>query len=97
MKVALITDTHFGARNDNRVIQKHINQFFDETFFPYLKEHNIKEIVHLGDLMDKRKSVSYLTLKYVRENFIEKKVLEKSVRTRLVRPAFFGVHPNEKT
>ncbi len=72
MKIALITDTHFGARNDNRVIQTHINQFFDTVFFPYLKEHNIREIVHLGDLMDKRKSVSYLTLSNIREHFIDK-------------------------
>tara|TARA_Y100000588_G_scaffold224968_1_gene238895 strand:+ start:693 stop:1733 length:1041 start_codon:yes stop_codon:yes gene_type:complete len=83
VKVALITDTHFGARNDNRVIQKHINQFFDDTFFPYLKEHDIREIVHLGDLMDKRKSVSYLTLKYVRENFIEK-ITENAIQTHVI-------------
>ena len=46
MKVALITDTHFGARNDNQIVQSHINQFFGEVFFPYLEEHNIKDVVH---------------------------------------------------
>ena len=71
MKVALVTDTHFGARNDNQVIQEHINQFFGELFFPYLEEHNIKDIIHLGDLMDKRKTVSFLTLSNLRKNFME--------------------------
>ena len=72
MKVALITDTHFGARNDNQIVQSHINQFFGEVFFPYLEEHNIKDVVHLGDLMDKRKTVSFLTLNNLRENFMDR-------------------------
>ena len=83
MKVALITDTHFGARNDNQVIQAHINQFFNETFFPYLHQHNIKEIVHLGDLMDKRKSVSYLTLNNVRKNFISR-ITHDLIKTHII-------------
>lgn len=83
MKVALITDTHFGARNDNRVIQKHINNFFDEIFFPFLKENDIREIVHLGDLMDKRKSVSYLTLKHVRENFVQQ-ITDNAIQTHII-------------
>ena len=83
MKVALITDTHFGARNDNQVIQNHINQFFDDLFFPYLYQNNIKEIVHLGDLMDKRKSVSYLTLNSVRKNFISR-ITHDSIKTHII-------------
>ena len=72
MKVALVTDTHFGARNDNQVIQAHVNQFFGEVFFPYLEEHNIKDVVHLGDLLDKRKTVSFLTLNNLRKNFMNR-------------------------
>ena len=72
MTVALITDTHFGARNDNQIVQSHINQFFGEVFFPYLEEHNIKDVVHLGDLMDKRKTVSFLTLNNLRKNFMDR-------------------------
>ena len=70
MKIALITDTHFGARNDNSTIQSYMNKFYDDLFFPYLEEHNIKTIIHLGDLVDKRKSISYLTLKNLQEKFI---------------------------
>ena len=83
MKVALITDTHFGARNDNQVIQEHINQFLGGVFFPYLEEHNIKTVIHLGDLMDKRKSVSFLTLNNLRHNFMNR-LHDNSIETHIL-------------
>ena len=59
MKVALITDSHFGARSDNIIFNEFFYKFWEETFFPYLKKHNIKNVIHLGDVMDRRKFVSY--------------------------------------
>ena len=70
MKIALIADTHFGARNDNTSLQKYFVKFLDNIFFPYLTEHNIDTVIHLGDLVDKRKNISYLTLNGVRKDFI---------------------------
>ena len=72
MKVALITDTHFGARNDNLNFNEYFFKFYDEQFFPYLKEHNITNVIHLGDVMDRRKYVSYRIAKDFRERFIDK-------------------------
>ena len=72
MKIALITDTHFGARNDHDHFHNYFYDFYDNQFFPYLKEHNIKTCIHLGDVMDRRKFVSYKTAKDFREKFIEK-------------------------
>lgn len=71
MKIALITDTHYGVRNDSKVFAEFQNKFFNTVFLPYLKEHNIKNVLHLGDLMDRRKYVNYVTLKNVRDNFIQ--------------------------
>jgi len=71
MKVAVIADTHFGARNDNRIIQEHQFKFFEKVFFPVIDKLNIKHLLHLGDLFDKRQSIDILTLKNVRENFLE--------------------------
>ena len=34
MKIALITDTHFGARNDNLNFNEHFYQFYEGVFFP---------------------------------------------------------------
>ena len=42
MKIALITDTHFGARNDSLIFSDYMRDFYTNQFFPYLKENNIK-------------------------------------------------------
>jgi len=46
-------------------------RFYDEVFFPYLDEHNIKQIVHLGDYFDRRKYVNFASLKANKKHFIE--------------------------
>ena len=71
MKIALVTDTHFGARNDHDHFNTYFYKFYEDIFFPYLKEHNIKTCIHLGDVMDRRKFVSYKTAKDFREQFCE--------------------------
>ena len=70
MKIALITDTHFGARNDNANFNEYFYKFYEGVFFPYLHQHKIKTCIHLGDVMDRRKFVSYNTAKDFRERFI---------------------------
>ena len=71
MKIALLTDTHFGARNDNLNFNEYFYDFYEGVFFPYLQQNNIKHCIHLGDLMDRRKYVSYRILKDFRERFIQ--------------------------
>jgi len=61
-KIALITDTHAGARNDNQVFNEYFLTFFEKNFFPYLLENKIDTIVHLGDIWDRRKYVNFNTL-----------------------------------
>ena len=71
MKIALLTDTHFGARNDNLNFNDYFYEFYEGVFFPYLQQNGIKHCIHLGDLMDRRKYVSYRILKDFRERFIQ--------------------------
>lgn len=71
MKIALITDTHFGARNDNQNFNEYFYKFYDNVFFPLLKERGIKTCIHLGDVMDRRKFVSYKIATDFRKRFIE--------------------------
>ena len=54
MKAVILNDTHFGFKNDSCIILDYFLEFFDEQLFPYLKEHNIKTIFHLGDVFDRR-------------------------------------------
>jgi len=70
MKVAIICDTHFGVRNDSPLFLNYFLDFFENQFFPYLRDHNIKNVLHLGDLMDRRKFVNFQTLAEVKKRFI---------------------------
>lgn len=71
MKIAILCDSHWGARNDNPVFLEHFLLFYEKVFFPYLKEHKINRVIHLGDLMDRRKYVNFQTLNVVRERFMK--------------------------
>ena len=72
VKIALINDTHFGARGDSQLFFDHFMKFFDDVFFPYLKENKIKRVIHAGDLMDRRKYVNFNILNQVRTRFMDK-------------------------
>ncbi len=72
MKIALITDTHWGARGDSSTFLKYFKKFYDNVFFPYLEEHNIKTCIHLGDVVDRRKYINFKTLNDLRTNFVER-------------------------
>lgn len=71
MKIGIITDSHWGARNDNAALAHHFSKFYKNTFFPILGEYGVKTILHLGDLMDRRKYVNYVTARNCEENFIK--------------------------
>ncbi len=71
-KIAVISDSHFGMKSDSGPFKTYIGKFFSEIFFPYLdKNPEIREIIHLGDLFDKRKGISYETLKFVQDVFLD--------------------------
>lgn len=70
MKIALITDTHWGVRNDNSAFLDNNKKFLDDVFFPYLDTHGIDTVIHLGDLVDRRKYLNINTAKRLREDFI---------------------------
>jgi len=48
-----------------------MQKFTSKVFFPYLKKHKIKTCIHLGDLVDRRKYISFKTAKYLRQDFLE--------------------------
>ena len=76
MKIALINDTHFGVRNDSPFFLENALSFFENQFFPYLKDNNITNVIHLGDFFDRRKYVNFNTLSSVQKRFIRKFKLE---------------------
>ena len=71
MLLAIINDTHLGIRNSSDIFLDNAAKFYNETFFPYLKEHDIKQIVHLGDYYDNRKAINIKCLHHNRKHFLE--------------------------
>lgn len=71
MKVALITDQHFGARNDSVQFHEYYKKFYQDFFFPTISQHGIDTIVELGDIFDRRKYVNFDTLYRAREYFFD--------------------------
>ena len=64
MKIAIITDTHYGARKGADYIHSYFKKFYDNIFFPYLEKNNIDTIIHMGDMFDSRKSIDYQSLEW---------------------------------
>lgn len=71
MKLAIITDQHFGVRNDNKHLLRSQVQFYEKVFFPTLEEHGITTVLDLGDTFDRRKFINYQTLKVARESYFD--------------------------
>jgi len=71
MKIALVTDTHWGVRNDNLSFLDYFDRFYSNVFFPELDKRGIHTVLHLGDIVDRRKYISYVTLRRLKEGFIE--------------------------
>lgn len=71
MKIAVLNDTHCGARNASDVFLDYFASFYDKVFFPYCKEHGITQILHLGDYYDHRKYINFKALNHNRKTFLE--------------------------
>ena len=72
MKLCILGDTHFGARGDSLDFHKYFQKFYDEVFFPYLIENDIKVVFQMGDLFDRRKFINFNSLYLSRKYFFEK-------------------------
>ena len=71
MKVAILGDTHFGARNDSPAFNAYFRKFYEETFFPYLDANGISVVIQLGDLFDRRKYINFNTLASAKTYFFD--------------------------
>ena len=72
MKAAIITDQHFGARNDSIHFLDYYEKFYNETFFPTITNAGIRTVLILGDTFDRRKYVNFYSLKRTKEMFFDK-------------------------
>jgi len=65
-KVAILSDTHFGARKGSKFLHDYFELFYKNVFFPALKEHGVETVIHMGDAFDSRKSIDYQSLEWAK-------------------------------
>ena len=64
MKVAIITDSHYGAKKGSKHLHDYFELFYKNVFFPALEENNVEAVIHMGDAFDSRKSIDYQSLEW---------------------------------
>ena len=64
MRVAILTDTHWGSRKGSKLFHDYFEQFYKNTFFPTLEQQGITTVIHMGDAFDSRKSIDYQSLEW---------------------------------
>lgn len=69
-KIAILGDSHFGARNDLTLFHSHFEQFY-EYMFDELENLQITTLYQLGDLFDRRKYINFNTLNESRRYFFD--------------------------
>jgi len=83
MKIALLTDTHFGARNDSVLFHEYFMKFYNNVFFPELEKRNIDTVIHLGDVFDRRKYINYNILDRIKSDLFSQ-LKEKNINTHII-------------
>ncbi len=83
MKIALLNDTHFGVRNDNPQFIEYQKRFYKDVFFPYLEKNNITTLIHLGDVVDRRKYINFNTAYEFQQNFW-KELYKRGIDTHII-------------
>ena len=70
-KVAIITDTHYGARKGSKLFHDYFEKFYNDIFFPGLDEHGIDTVIHMGDAFDSRKGIDFKALDWAKRVVFE--------------------------
>ena len=72
MKIAIITDQHFGARKNSKLFHDYFLKFYEDIFFPTLIKEGITTIVDMGDTFDSRKGVDFVSLEWAKNHYYDR-------------------------
>ena len=72
MKVAIITDQHFGFKKGSKLYLDYFQKFYDEVFFPTIEKLGITTVLDLGDTFDNRKGVDLYSLEWAKRNYFSR-------------------------
>ena len=72
MKIAIITDQHFGARKNSKLFHDYFLKFYNDIFFPTLEREGITTVIDMGDTFDIRKSIDFGALTWAKDNYFDR-------------------------
>ena len=72
MKIAIITDQHFGARKNSKLFHDYFLEFYENTFFPTLEKEGITTVIDMGDTFDSRKGIDFGALTWAKDNYYDR-------------------------
>jgi len=72
VKIAIITDQHFGARKNSKLFHDYFLKFYEDIFFPTLIREGITTIVDMGDTFDSRKGVDFVSLEWAKNHYYDR-------------------------
>jgi len=72
MKVAIITDQHFGMRKGSRLFHNYFQKFYEDIFFPTLEREGITTLIDMGDTFDNRRSIDLWSLEWAKKNYFDR-------------------------
>ncbi len=72
MKVAIITDQHFGFKKGSKLYLDYFQKFYDEVFFPTIEKLGITTVLDLGDTFDNRKGVDLYSLDWAKTSYFDR-------------------------
>jgi DNA repair exonuclease SbcCD nuclease subunit len=83
MKVAIITDTHWGARNDSLNFTNFMEKFYKNVFFPILDQRKIDTVLMLGDTFDRRKYINFVTYSNSKRIYFDE-LYKRNIKTHII-------------
>ena len=72
MKVAIITDQHFGCRKNSKLFHDYFLKFYNNVFFPTLEREGITTVIDMGDTFDSRKGIDFAALTWAKDNYFDR-------------------------
>ena len=72
MKVAIITDQHFGCRKNSKLFHDYFLKFYKNVFFPTLEKEGITTVINMGDTFDSRKGIDFAALTWAKDHYFDR-------------------------
>ena len=72
MKIAIITDQHFGARKNSKHFHDYFLKFYEDIFFPAIEAEGITTVIDMGDTFDSRKGIDFSALTWAKCNYFDR-------------------------